>query len=85
MSIHQRCRHTREIVEIFMVLTLADLELLKQFKGAGQRGRDVRELSIRIPLDRLVKGGYLAGRPIDQYSVQYRITQRGEDAIVEHE
>ena len=67
-----------------MVLTLADLDLLKQLRGAGASGRNVRELNIRVTLDRLVKGGYLVGRPVDRYSVQYRITQRGQDAIVEH-
>ena len=66
-----------------MVLTLGDLDLLKQLRGAGASGRSVRELNIRVTLDRLVKGGYLVGRPIDRYSVQYRITQRGQDAIVE--
>jgi hypothetical protein len=65
-----------------MVLTLRDLELLKQLRAAGGRGRDVRELNI---LDRLVKGGYLVGRPIGRDSVQYRITQRRQDAIVEHD
>ena len=68
-----------------MVLTLGDLDLLKQLRGAGASGRNVRELNIRVTLDRLVKGGYLLGRPIDRYSVQYRITQRGQDAIVEHD
>ena len=47
-----------------MVLTLGDLELLKQLRAAGGRGRNVRELNIRVTLDRLVKGGYLVGRPI---------------------
>jgi hypothetical protein len=61
-----------------MVLTLGDLELLKQLRGAGGLGRNVRELKIRVTLDRLVKGGYLVGRPIDQRSVQYRITQRAK-------
>ena len=68
-----------------MVLTLGDLDLLKQLRGAGASGRNVRELNIRVTLDRLVKGGDLVGRPIGQYSVQYRITQRGQDAIVEHD
>jgi DNA-binding transcriptional regulator PaaX len=68
-----------------MVLTLGDLDILKQLRGAGASGRNVRELNIRVTLDRLVKGGYLVGRPVDQYSVQYRITQRGEDAIAEHD
>jgi hypothetical protein len=68
-----------------MVLTLGDLDLLKQLRGAGASGRNVRELNIRVTLDRLVKGGYLVGRPADRHSVQYRITQRGQDAIVEHD
>jgi DNA-binding transcriptional regulator PaaX len=68
-----------------MFLTLGDLELLKQLRAAGGLGRNVRQLNIRVTLNRLVKGGYLVGRPADQYSVQYRITQRGQDAIVEHD
>jgi hypothetical protein len=68
-----------------MVLTLGDLEVLKQLRAAGGLGRNVRQLNIRVTLDRLVKGGYLVGRPIDRRSVQYRITQRGQDAIVEHD
>jgi hypothetical protein len=67
-----------------VVLTQEDLELLKQLRAAGERGRNVRELNIRVSLDRLVKGGYLVGRPISRDLVQYRITQRGQDAIVEH-
>jgi DNA-binding transcriptional regulator PaaX len=67
-----------------MVLTLGDLKFLKELKAAGDLGRNVRELNVRVILDRLVKGGYLVGRPVDRYSVQYRITQRGQDAIVEH-
>jgi hypothetical protein len=65
-----------------MVLTLGDLKFLKELKAAGDLGRNVRELTIRITLDRLVKGGYC---PTDRHSVQYRITQRGRDAIVEHD
>ena len=68
-----------------MVLTLGDLELLKQLRAAGGLGRNVRELNIRVSLDRLVKGGYLVGRPINRRLVQYRITQRGQDALVEHD
>ena len=68
-----------------VVLTQGDLELLKQLRAAGGRGRNVRELNIRVCLDRLVKGGYLVGRPISRDLVQYRITQRGQDAIVEHD
>jgi len=68
-----------------MILAREDVELLKQLKAAGERGRDVSELNIRVTLDRLVKGGYLVGRPIDRNSIRYRITQRGQDAIVEHD
>jgi hypothetical protein len=68
-----------------MVLTFGDLELLKQLRAAGGLGRNVRELNILITLDRLVKGGYLLGRAIGRDSVQYRITKRGQDAIVEHD
>jgi DNA-binding transcriptional regulator PaaX len=68
-----------------MVLTLGDLKFLKELKAAGDLGRNVRELNIRVTLDRLVKGGYLVGRPTDRSSVQYRITQRGRDAIVEYD
>jgi DNA-binding transcriptional regulator PaaX len=68
-----------------MVLTLGDLDLLKQLRGAGASGPNVRQLNIRVTLDRLVKGGYLVDCAIDRDSVQYRITQRGQDAIVEHD
>jgi DNA-binding transcriptional regulator PaaX len=68
-----------------MVLTQGNLALLKQLRAASERGRNVRELNIRVTLDRLVKGGYLVGRPIGGELVQYRITQRGQDAIVEHD
>jgi hypothetical protein len=69
----------------FCSMTLGDLKFLKELKAAGDLGRNVRELTIRITLDRLVKGGYLVGRPTDRHSVQYRITQRGRDAIAEHD
>jgi hypothetical protein len=70
-----------------MTLTQIDLGLLKQLRAAGDRGRNVREVEVktRATLDRLVKGGYLVARPADVESVQYRITQRGKDAIVEHD
>ena len=47
-----------------MVLTLGDLELLKQLRAAAGLQRNVRELNIRVTLDRLVRGGYLVGRPV---------------------
>ena len=53
--------------------------------GAGERGRNVRELGVRVTLDRLAKGGFVVARPIGVEAVQYRITQRGKDAILEHD
>ena len=35
-----------------MVLTLGDLKFLKELKAAGDLGRNVRELNIRVTLDR---------------------------------
>jgi hypothetical protein len=68
---------TKTLGAKLMVLTLGDLDILKQLRGAGVSGRNVRELNIRVTLDRLAKGGYVVGRPIGRDSVQYRITQRG--------
>jgi hypothetical protein len=68
-----------------MILAREDVELLKRIKAAGECGRDVSGVNTRIILDRLVKGGYVVSRPIGRDLVQYRITQRGCDAIVEHE
>jgi hypothetical protein len=35
-----------------MILARQDVELLKQLKAAGERGRDISELNIRVTLDR---------------------------------
>ena len=68
-----------------MILAREDVELLKQLKAAGERGRDVSGLNTRVILDRLVKGGFVVARPIGLDLVRYRITQRGQDAIVEND
>ena len=47
-----------------MVLARADLEVLKQLMGTGERGRNVSELGPRVTLDRLAKGGFVVARPI---------------------
>jgi hypothetical protein len=66
-----------------MVLTREDLNLLKQLKAAGERGRTTRTLEI---LQRLARGGYVVGRSASGGAlVNYRITQRGKDAILEHD
>lgn len=68
-----------------MILSQADLALLKELKGAGERGRTARSADTRLVLDRLAKGGFVAARLMGFESVQYRITQRGYDAILEYD
>jgi len=68
-----------------MILSQADVVLLKELKGAGERGRTVRSADTRLVLDRLAKGGFVVARLMGFESVQYRITQRGRDAILEYE
>jgi hypothetical protein len=46
-----------------MILEREDVELLKQLKAAGERGRDVSGLNTRIILDRRAKGGFVFARP----------------------
>ena len=64
-----------------MTLTKEEVELLKQLKGAGERGRTIRAFDPRIKLDRLVRAGYVADQPTGRDLVDYRITKRGEDAL----
>ena len=68
-----------------MILSQADVGLLKELRGAGERGRTVRSADVRLVLDRLAKGGFVAARLMGLESVQYRITQRGRDAILEYD
>jgi hypothetical protein len=66
-----------------MVLTREDIDLLKQLKAAGERGRTTQALEI---LQRLARGGYVVSRAVSGCAlVNYRITRRGEDAILEHD
>jgi hypothetical protein len=64
-----------------MILSQADIGLLKELKAAGERGRIIR----RLALDRLAKDGFVVARPTGLKLVQYRISQRGRDAILEHD
>ncbi len=69
-----------------VILTGQDLDFLKQLRAAGERGRTIQEASnIRVALDRLAKGGFVIARPTGLELVSYRITQRGQDALVEHD
>jgi hypothetical protein len=45
-----------------MILSQADVGLLKELKGAGERGRTVRSADTR--LDRLAKCGFVVARPM---------------------
>jgi len=68
-----------------MIPSPQDLHLLKQLKAAGERGRAIQAPHIRVMLDRLARGGFVVGRPMGGELVNYRITQRGQDALVEHD
>jgi hypothetical protein len=64
-----------------MILTKEEVELLKQLKGAGERGRAIRAFETRVRLERLVRAGYVADQPTGLDLVHYRITKRGEGAL----
>ena len=68
-----------------VVLTPRDIELLKELKAAGERGRTIHEFNTRVALQRLAKGAYVIARTGDDGLVNYRIAKRGEDAIAERE
>lgn len=68
-----------------MVLTREDLDLLKQLKAAGERGRTIRAFDIRVVLNRLAKGGFVYAQATCLELVNYRIAKRGKDAIEEHD
>jgi hypothetical protein len=67
-----------------LLLTQQDLELLKRLQAAGERGRSIPEFNTRIALQRLARGGYVVARTGLEL-VNYRITQRGKDALIEHD
>ena len=66
-----------------MMLSEQDLDFLKQLRAAGERGRTIQAFNIRVALDRLAKGGFVVARTTGLELVNYRITQRGRDALVE--
>ena len=67
-----------------MLLTREDLQLLKRLQAAGERGRSIPEFNTRIALQRLARGGYVVARTGLEL-VNYRITQRGKDAVIKHD
>jgi hypothetical protein len=71
-------------------LTEAEIDLLKQLKAAGDRGRTIRALNSDAGLERLIKEGYVVARTAHlDLMLFYRITDRGQralaDAITERE
>ena len=60
-----------------MTLTKEEVELLKELKGAGERGRTIRAFDTRVRLKRLVRAGYVAHQPTGLDLVHYRITNAG--------
>ena len=57
----------------------------KQLKAAAEGGRIIRAYNMRLALDRLAKGGYVVARPTGIDLVRYRITERGQEALAEHD
>ena len=72
-------------VKSTMNLTLEEVALLKQLKAAGEGGRTIRAYNMRLALDRLAKGGYVVARPTALDLVHYRMTERGQEALAEHD
>jgi len=68
-----------------MILSQQDLHLLKALNAAGERGRSIQASHIRVVLDRLARGGFVVARSIGGELVNYRITQRGQIVLVEHD
>jgi hypothetical protein len=64
-----------------MILTNEEVQLLKLLKGAGERGRTIREFDTRNRLERLVRARYVADQSTGLDLVHYRITKLGEDAL----
>ena len=64
-----------------MILMENELDLLKQLKGAGERGRTIRTFDTRLRLERLVKAGYVASQATGLDVVHYRMTKHGESAL----
>jgi hypothetical protein len=68
-----------------VVLTPEDIKLLKELKGAGERGRTIHASNARVALQRLAKDRYVIARSGEDGLVNYRLAKRGADAITEHE
>ena len=63
-------------------LTEDEIDLLKQLKAAGERGRTRRTLNSDAALARLFKEGYVTAQKANLDLIRfYRITRSGEEAL----
>ena len=60
-------------------LTIDEIQLLKELRGAGERGRPVPQAPLMIA--RLIKTGYVERRVIDGSSTRYVITDFGRISL----
>lgn len=62
-------------------LTKNEIQLLKELKAAGERGRLISGASSRTGLARLVKAHYVKEKAVSLDAVLYLITQLGRQAL----
>jgi hypothetical protein len=67
------------------ILTNEEMDLLKQLKAAGERGRMVSTLNTPGVLRRLVRAGYVTNADVGLDLVRSRITKHGEYALSDAE
>ena len=60
-------------------LTDEEIRLLKELRGAGERGRPVPQASLMLA--RLIKTGYVERRLIEGISIRYVITDLGRRSL----
>ena len=68
-----------------MILTNEEMELSKQLKAAGERGRMVSTLNTPGVLRRLVRAGYVTNADVGLDLVRSRITKHGEYVLSDAE
>jgi len=61
------------------ILTDEEIRLLKELRGAGERGRPVPQAPLMLA--RLIKAGYVERRAIEGTSTRYVITDSGRISL----
>jgi hypothetical protein len=64
-------------------LSESEIRLLKELKGAGERGRLISGAAPRAGLARLVKAAYVTERAVSLDAVMYVITAMGLHALTD--